>query len=73
MFKKTVIDPMVEKIAQRQTKPIIDASIDDIALEIEQETGKAPSKSAIWNSLHRIGAVSSGKRWIYQHNKGRHE
>jgi len=73
MFTKEVIDPMVEKIAKRQTKPVIDASIQQIVDEIEAETGKAPSKSAVWESLHRLGAVASGRKFIYQHNKPRHE
>lgn len=67
MFTSEKIDALVRRIAKRQTKPIIDASIDDIADEIESKEGKRPSKSAVWLSLRRIGAVSSGHRFIYKH------
>lgn len=73
MFTKEVIDSLVQKIAKRQTKPIIDASIDNMADEIEGITGVRPSKNTIWLSLKRIGAVASGRKFVYRHNEESHE
>ena len=64
------LDAIVEEIAERQTKPIIDASILDIVSEVEKQTGHKPSTSFVWASLRRIGAKSSGHRWVYRHNAG---
>jgi hypothetical protein len=73
MFTKDKIDPLVEEIAKRQTRPVIDASIQQIVDEIKERTGVEPSKSAVWLSLRRIGAVSSGRKFIYRHNEAHHE
>jgi hypothetical protein len=66
MFTRKEIDALVQEIAQRQTKPIIDASIDKIADEIAERTGNRPAKQTIWLSLSRIGAVASGKKFVYR-------
>jgi len=69
MFKSDEIDQLVKRHAQNATRPIIDASIRQIAEAIAKETGKKePSTSVIWASLNRIGAVSKGKRWAWRHN-----
>ena len=73
MYTAKQLDELVKEIAERQTKPVIDASIDQIADEIEARGMKKPSKAAIWLSLHRIGAVSSGRKFIYKHNKESHD
>jgi len=62
----TEIDNLVKEIAERETKPVIDASIDKIADEIERRTGTRPAKQTIWLSLRRLGAVASGKKFVYR-------
>ena len=59
-------DDLVKEIARRETKPIIDASIDKIADEIFRRTGHRPAKQTIWLSLQRLGAVASGKKFVYR-------
>lgn len=64
-------DDLIKEIAERETVPVIDVSIDKIADEIEKRTGKRPAKNTIWLALQRMGAKSSGRKFIYQHNKGK--
>jgi hypothetical protein len=59
-------DDLIKEIARRETKPIVDVSIEKIADEIERRTGERPAKNTIWLALQRIGAVSSGKKFIYK-------
>lgn len=73
MFRQNELDVMVREIAERETKPVIDKSIEKIADEIEKRVGSRPSKSVIWASLHRIGAQASGRKFIYRHTGTRHE
>jgi len=67
------VDKLVEEIARRETKPVIDKSIDQIVLEIAERTGKTYSKRTIWLSLQKIGAKASGKKFVYRHNEGKAE
>lgn len=66
------VDTLVQEIARRETKPVIDKSIDQIVAEIATRTGRTYSKKTIWLSLQRIGAKSSGKKFVYRW-KGSHE
>ena len=62
------IDKLVSEVARQKTRPVIDATVEEIAYEIGVITGhKPPSKSVIWASLKRIGAVSTGKNFVYRH------
>ena len=70
-FTADEMDELVEKYAKAATRPIIDASIRDIATKIQLETGYSPSTSIIWRSLYRIGAVANGRRWQWRHNPGK--
>jgi hypothetical protein len=67
------IDKLVEEIARRETKPVIDKSIEQIVAEIATRTGRTYSKKTIWLSLQRIGAKASGRKFVYRHNEGKAE
>lgn len=60
------VDTLVQEIARRETKPVIDKSIDQIVAEIATRTGRTYSKKTIWLSLQRIGAKASGKKFVYR-------
>ena len=62
----TDLDSLVQEIARRETKPVIDKSIDQIVAEIATRTGRTYSKKTIWLSLQRIGAKASGKKFVYR-------
>lgn len=66
------LDSLVQEIARRETKPVIDKSIEQIVAEIATRTGRTYSKKTIWLSLQRIGAKASGKKFVYRW-KGSHE
>lgn len=66
-------DKIIKEIAERETVPVIDVSIDKIVEEIEQRTGDKPSKNTVWKALQRLGAKSSGRKFVYRHNEGKAE
>lgn len=70
-FHKLSLDVLVKEIAEREILPVIGLSIDQIADEVEKRTGKRPSKSVVWSSLQRLGAVSRGRKFVYKHNEGK--
>lgn len=69
MFTQTELDDKVKELADKATRPIIDASVREIVTAIKEDTGYEPSTALVWKSLQRVGAVSDGKRWAWRHNQ----
>jgi hypothetical protein len=59
-------EELIKEIIERETVPVIDVSIDKIADEIERRTGERPAKNTVWLALQRLGAKSSGKKFVYR-------
>lgn len=72
-MRQKELDLMVFNIAKKYTNPMVDASLRDIAEEVFKMIGKRPSTSVLAASLRRVGARTSGRRWIWRHNPGKGE
>jgi len=77
-MKRNELDPIVEKIAKRNTRETIDLSLRDIQVEVLKITGEEPSTSVLSACFDRLGIVTgksnvnlSGKsrRWVWVHRK----
>jgi len=68
-MKQSQLDPIVKKIAQSNTKPIVDKSLREIQAEIFAITGHTPSTSVLSLSMGRLGIVARGRRWIWKHRE----
>ncbi len=65
------LDALVAQLARKNTRPIIDTTLRDMAEEIARITnGYQPSTSVVKASLDKI-AKTKGHRWTWRHNGGR--
>jgi len=63
------LDELVKKLARKNTRPIIDTTLRDMASDIAKMTGGyEPSTSVVKASLDKI-AITKGHRWAWKHNE----
>jgi len=68
------LDEIIRKIAKDNTRPVIDATLREIAAQVKQVTGNyEPSTSVVSAALQRIKAKAKGHRWSWKHNEGKAE
>jgi len=66
------LDALVAQLARKNTRPIIDTTLREIAAEIAEITGGyQPSTSVVKASLDKIARTRGRHRWTWKHNGGK--
>jgi len=68
------LDALVAELARKNTRPIIDMTLREIADEVAKiADGYTPSTSVVKSALERVNAQAKGHRWAWKHNAGKGE
>ena len=69
-MNRNELDELIRKIAKDNTRPVIDATLREIAAQVKEVTGNyEPSTSVVSAALQRIKAKAKGHRWAWVHKE----